>query len=131
VSGAQTGGRFALVQTSERRGQEPPRHVHEHEDELLYVLEGQLEVVVGEARQAVAAGAAVLLPRGIEHSFVLRSNEAALLLLLLPAGLEDYFHAASQWAIEAELPTGEEISPQVERLITLAARYGVTITGPP
>ena len=55
VDGEATGGRLALLETRERRGAGPPRHVHMREDELVYVLAGRLTVEVGgERRQAVA-----------------------------------------------------------------------------
>ncbi len=44
ITGEETGGRFALIQTVEVRGEEPPRHRHEREDEILHVLDGALRV---------------------------------------------------------------------------------------
>ncbi len=125
VSGPQTDGQCALLRTHEVRGGEPPRHIHQREDELIYVLEGYLEVCVGETRRDAAPGSCVLLPRGIEHSFVLRSAEASLLVLLMPAGLENFFNELRQLSQPEE---GANL--QIEQLITIAARYGVEITGP-
>ena len=130
VSGAETGGRFAVVETRERRGGEPPLHVHTREDEFVYVLEGHMTIHRGEERLDCPAGTGVLLPRGCEHTFALESAEARLLALLLPAGAEGLY---------AELgrptnPGGEDpqrVSPDLERLVTIAARCGVAITGSP
>ena len=38
LTGAETRGRLALVETRERRGEGPPRHRHRWEDEIVYVL---------------------------------------------------------------------------------------------
>lgn len=46
VAGEQPGGRFAAVETVERRTSEHPRHLHHWEDEALYVLDGSLDVWV-------------------------------------------------------------------------------------
>ncbi len=125
VSGADTDGRIALIQTCETRGREPPRHIHHHEDEIIYVLEGHLQFSVGETCFDAPRGTYVLLPRGIEHGFTLASEEAKLLLMLTPAGLEGYFKELSR-------PVGQlHALPDAEQLVTTAARYGVEITGPP
>ncbi len=46
-----------------------PWHVHHCDDEAWYVLEGTLCVQSGEERVELAAGAAVLVPRGTPHSY--------------------------------------------------------------
>ena len=124
VDGEATGGRLALLETRERRGAGPPRHVHMREDELVYVLAGRLTVEVdGEVRDC-PAGSCLLLPRGGEHTYQVESTEARLLVLLLPAGLEGCYRELGSLAGDV---TGQ---PAVERLVATAARYGVEITGP-
>ncbi len=125
VSGADTGGRFALIQTCETRGCEPPRHIHHHEDEIIYVLEGCLRFSVDEASFDAPSGSYVLLPRGVEHGFLLATAEAKLLMMPTPAGLEGYFKELSQ------LVEHRHAALDAEQLVTVAARYGVEITGPP
>lgn len=121
VPGAHTEGRVALFELSEPAGQEPPLHVHSQEDEIVYVLDGRLTFFIGEERRAVAAGSCVVLPRRIEHGYVVQSETARLLVALTPAGMEGYFGEGADGHGCAEM----------ERLIASAARYGVTITGPP
>ena len=130
VTGEETAGRFAVVETRERRGAEPPRHVHTREDELVYVLEGEVTFYAGGERIACPAGACLLLPRGCEHTFVVESGEARLLVLLLPAGLEGYYRELSRPGEQGGEPA-QDGRLDVERLVTVAARYGVEITGPP
>ncbi len=130
ISGAQTNGRFALIQTHHTKGCEPPRHVHHHEDEMVYVLEGHVQVFVGESCIDAAAGTSVLLPQGIEHSVVLHSDQAKFLLMLIPAGLEGYFKELSVPATHLHRPPAEGGTPCIEQLITTAARYGIEIMGP-
>ena len=120
VSGADTDGRFALLETRERPGDEPPLHAHTREDEVVYVLEGRVTVSVGGERRDCLTGAAVLLPRGREHAFRVESGEARLLVLLLPAGLEGLYREVG----------GATGTHDMEWLVTISARYGVEITGP-
>ncbi len=123
VAGKETGGRFALLVTVEMRGTEPPRHCHHWEDEALYVLEGELAVCLGDEWHRVPAGAALVLPRGVERGFAVVGAAARVLTVLAPAGFERFY-------AELAVPDPTDRS-HVERLITVAARYGVEITGPP
>lgn len=118
VAGAETGDRFALIETVEEPGAEPPRHIHHREDEALYVLEGTLYVWIAGRWVEVPAGAAVFLPRGIEHTFVVATERARVLALVAPAGLEGFYRET------------DAARSEVERLVATAARYGCEITGP-
>ncbi len=121
MGGSQTGGRFALIQMVVRREHEPPSHLHMREDEVIYVVDGTIVVSMDGARREYRSGDAVYLPRGVEHAYCLRSEEARLLVLALPAGIEGFYR---------EMETSLDDDRHVERLIALAARYGIEITGP-
>jgi oxalate decarboxylase/phosphoglucose isomerase-like protein (cupin superfamily) len=55
------------------QGQPPqyqaPLHVHHHDDEAWYVLDGRLKVRVGDEEYEVPAGTAVIGPSGLPHTF--------------------------------------------------------------
>ena len=120
LGGGETGGRLALIHTVERRGGEPPRHRHRNEDELVYVLEGVITVYADGTLYRLPAGSCLFLSRGGEHGYRVESGEARLLTVLLPAGLEGYYRELS----------ATDAAPDIERVVTVAARYGVEITGP-
>jgi len=46
-----------------------PLHLHHHDDEAWYVLEGRLCVRRGDETVEAGAGAAVLVPRGTPHTY--------------------------------------------------------------
>ena len=119
VAGEETAGRCGLVQTVEERGAKPPRHLHHREDETLYVIEGSLSVWVAGEWLEVPAGTAVFLPRGAEHTFVAATEKARVLSFFAPAGFERFYR---------EVAGAGPLD--VERLVTIAARYGCEITGP-
>ena len=78
-----------------------PLHVHEREDELFYVLEGDHVFRVGDEDFPTAPGGLVFAPRGIPHAQRrVVPNEGRLLVLTAPAGLEGFFRelAAAQQA---------------------------------
>jgi len=68
-------GTFAIAEWTDAGGPSgPPRliaplHVHHHEDEAWYVLEGTLKFQLGDQEVDALAGSAVLGPRGIPHAF--------------------------------------------------------------
>lgn len=46
-----------------------PPHLHLHDDEAWYVLEGRLVVRVGDNEVEARAGSAVFVPRGTPHTY--------------------------------------------------------------
>jgi mannose-6-phosphate isomerase-like protein (cupin superfamily) len=46
-----------------------PLHLHRSDDEAWYVLAGTLGFVRGDERLEAAAGSAVLVPRGVVHTY--------------------------------------------------------------
>jgi quercetin dioxygenase-like cupin family protein len=123
ATGADTKGCCALLEITTRRGAEPPRHLHHREDQVVYVLEGDVTFCLEGEQLSRSAGTCVLLPAGREHGFAVDSNEARLLVIVAPAGLEDFYAALTE-----TIPAGQ---PAAEWLVGLAARYGMEITGPP
>ena len=45
----ETRGQCALIEATTRKGNVPPRHIHHREEESFYVLEGEMNVTVGDA----------------------------------------------------------------------------------
>jgi len=133
LGGAQTGGAFALIELVER--QAPPRHIHHREDELIYVLEGELSVEIDGERFRAPAGAAVLVPRGCVHGFAIEEGPARLLVLVTPAGLEGLFLASSEPAPSLDLPPVPADADDPWHAAQLAAAlldaYGTEAVGPP
>lgn len=44
-------------------------HVHHHpQEEVWHIIEGELELVIGDAERVVRAGQAAVVPAGVEHS---------------------------------------------------------------
>ena len=50
VGGPESGGEYAVVRYHVVSGDEPPLHTHSREDEMVFVLEGELTAFVGDAR---------------------------------------------------------------------------------
>ena len=96
-----TGGALSVFETTIEAG--PPLHVHDHEDECFYVLDGELSVRCGGDAFDATAGSFVFLPRGRPHQFRAREQSARLLLIAVPGGVEDYFGQINNAATDEEL----------------------------
>jgi quercetin dioxygenase-like cupin family protein len=70
---------------------EPLAHYHAHEDETIYLPEGELTVYAGGEELHARRGETVTIPRGLEHSLRLDSTAVTYLLQFSPAGFECYF----------------------------------------
>jgi mannose-6-phosphate isomerase-like protein (cupin superfamily) len=89
-----SGGELRLAEwTAAPDGADPPLyiaplHVHREDDEAWYVLEGELGVRVGDADVRVAAGEAVVVPRGTPHTHWNARAEPTRYLLVMSARIE-------------------------------------------
>ena len=72
----------------------PPLHVHPGFDESYLVLEGRLEVLVGEQRSELTPGAVAYVSGSVPHTFSNPHGERARFLSICsPGGFEHYFRA--------------------------------------
>jgi mannose-6-phosphate isomerase-like protein (cupin superfamily) len=107
LSGEQTGGRFALVEHPIRpRALAAPLHTHTDEDEISYILEGEVGVQIGDRVLHAGPGTLVFKPRGVPHAFWNPGDAPARLLeLISPAGFERYFEEAATLAANGSRAT--------------------------
>jgi len=129
ATAARTGGLFGLKESLGRRGGGPPLHVHEHEDEACYVLEGEITFFVGGDVVPASAGAWLYLPRRTPHTLCIESDTARTLWLVVPGGFESFFLETFPVAAEGSRP--EDGQPDAEQVVARAASFGVTVLGPP
>ena len=95
ASAETTSGAFAIFEENEPV--DTPLHVHENEDELFYVLEGEHVFRVGDQEFQAGPGGLVFAPRGVPHAqrrVVPRTGR--ILVLASPAGLEGFFRELAE-----------------------------------
>ena len=91
VSGAETAGRYCLIDMHVPAGGGPPPHRHDFE-EMFTLLEGELEFTFRGQTMTVRAGSTVNIPANAPHAFKNASNAAVrMLCMATPAGLEEFF----------------------------------------
>ena len=130
VSGEETGSAYSLMEDKTPPGGGPPPHVHANEDESFYVLEGEVELLIGERTVRVAAGSSAYLPRGVVHTFKnVGETPSRMLAVVSPGGLEEFFLEAGEAATEGSRPPEGE--PDIGRIVEIGRRYGVEFPPPP
>jgi quercetin dioxygenase-like cupin family protein len=103
----------------------PPLHVHTREDELFYVLEGEIVFELDGERHTVGAGDTVYLRRGVVHAYQnFTTSDARLLIATTPGGFSDFF-------VELSAATPPGALPAPDRVGAIGAKYGMTLLGPP
>jgi quercetin dioxygenase-like cupin family protein len=86
VSGADTAGRYCLIDMLVPNGGGPPAHRHDFE-EMFTLLEGELEFTFRDKTQTVRAGSTLNIPANAPHMFRNTSGKMArMLCLCAPAG---------------------------------------------
>jgi quercetin dioxygenase-like cupin family protein len=119
-----TEGAYSLLEVTVM-GEGPPQHIHKAEEEAFYVLEGEVNIQIGDQTIRGMAGSFVLIPRGTVHTFGnVGATPAKLLVTLSPPGFEQYF---------IEVVGDEEIDTAtfIERGMAAAQKYNLEIVGPP
>jgi quercetin dioxygenase-like cupin family protein len=119
VASEQTGGSFSIVEHPIEPGLLIRPHMHAHEDEFSYVLEGEVGARIGNQELLATPGCYIVKPRGVLHTFWNAGPKPARLIeIISPAGFEQYF------AELAELVSSE--GPDFEKIAQLSNRYGIT-----
>lgn len=117
LTGSDTNGAFVMVEQNNPPGTGIPMHMHENEDELFKILEGEMEFIVDGKTSILKAGDLIFLPRKVPHTFkVIGNQNAKAIVCAYPAGLEHMFYQLS------ELPAGH---PDIEKVMKICGDYGI------
>lgn len=129
--GSETNGQFWALEGLADRQMAVPLHSHAHEDEIWYVLEGEIRFFIGETPQMAGPGAMVYIPRGVPHTFQILSNTARWFGIGTPAGLDDWFFETGEPAGARTLPPPPLSAPDIGAIVASLQRYGTETLGPP
>jgi|RhiMetdeSRZDD1v2_1073273.scaffolds.fasta_scaffold1279886_2 quercetin dioxygenase-like cupin family protein len=89
ASGDDTHGQLAVMEAIYPPGLSVPAHVHDGEDEMFYLLAGELRGFCDDDRWTATPGSFVFVPRDRPHGFVVTSAEPARGLVIVgPARLD-------------------------------------------
>jgi quercetin dioxygenase-like cupin family protein len=83
--GADIAGQLAVMEVTCPVGLRVHPHVHKGEDEMFYLLEGELRVVCGGQTWTATPGSFAFVPRDVEHSFQVTGATPARMLTIVGA----------------------------------------------
>ena len=128
LDGAATENRLAAFRSSMRGGAASPVHVHDRDDETIFVLEGEGVFWAGDQRWRLTSGDTAFLPRGVPHAYSFTSDSAEVIAVCNPAGMEDFFRSAG-WDLASPPPPDWAVDADAIR--SAAEACGQRVLGPP
>jgi quercetin dioxygenase-like cupin family protein len=134
ATASETGGALGVSLVTQPPGIATPLHVHSHEAEAFYVLEGQLTYQAGASVHRLRSGSFIYLPLGVPHAFrITGSSPAKLLAVVVPGAMLDLYDEVGIPAAERRLPgaDGTPIDEEIRRWNEIGPRYGLQVVGPP
>lgn len=96
ISKEDTGGMLAIFEYIGYEQTGPSMHLHFHQDEIFYVVEGRYRFSVGGKLTELSPGDTIFLPRNIPHTWIQLTDQGKLIYFLQPAGkAEEFFRTMS------------------------------------
>ncbi|MEY2242320.1 cupin domain-containing protein [Streptomyces sp. BF23-18] len=128
VPGSRTGGALSVMEFFDTAGHAPPRHIHADEDEVWIVLDGEVSFFVGDQRHELEPGQIAFGPRGVPHSYLVRSETARLAVAFTPSRVEEWFSANGTPATRLD-----DVAPafDIGNILASAESFRVSVAGPP
>jgi mannose-6-phosphate isomerase-like protein (cupin superfamily) len=132
ATGDSTDGALFQFEARVPRGGGPPPHVHHREAETFYLVQGRLEMHLGDDVVAAKAGDYVYVPKGALHWFRNVGDESAVLLVTFaPAGFEGFFEETLEPCTDRSATPPPMSDEMLRRMIEAAPRHGLELPPPP
>jgi quercetin dioxygenase-like cupin family protein len=129
--GAETNGHFWALEGLADQQMAVPLHSHTNEDEIWYVLEGEIAFTVGERTQLAGPGAFLYIPRNTPHTFQIKSGTARWFGFGISGQLDQWFFETGEPAPTLTLPPPATQPPDVAAIVASLKAYGTDTLGPP
>ena len=132
AGGSDTNGAFDFVESKMNKGTEPPPHIHDREDELFYLLGGEIKVFANRQVFTLTAGQSIFMPRQQPHAYRIQSDECHVLALITPGGFLNAIHQMKAPARTMQIPSDMETYATADLTATMAVflKYGVRMLSP-
>ena len=123
IDGADTAGALAIVEHPFEVGGFVPPHIHTHEDEISFVLEGQIGFRSEDKEVVLGAGGYIVKPRGEVHAMWNAGDTPARMIeVISPAGFEGMFRSVVEM--------NERGETDMSKIVELTNRYEVPMAQP-
>jgi len=88
----QTGGSYYLFESEFDPESGNRLHVHSYEDEVVYIMQGAIQIRLGDRKLEASQGGVAHLPKGIRHGlYNPLKTPLRILALAIPGGMEQFF----------------------------------------
>jgi len=128
---AETNSQFWAVEGLADQRMAVPLHSHTQEDEIWYVLDGQIAFTVGGRTQVVGPGAFIYIPRNTPHTFRIKSETARWFGAGISGRLDQWFFETGEPAQTLTLPPSPARPPDPAVIVGSLLAYGTDTLGPP
>ena len=126
VTGEESGGAYFAMEAFVPPGGGPPPHIHRSEDETFYVVEGEVDIRLGDEILTAGVGDFVNVPRGRVHRFHNAGSEPMrMILTFTPAGIERFFEETLERACDLSQACPDNLAEVGARYAAAAPRYGM------
>jgi quercetin dioxygenase-like cupin family protein len=126
VTGAETGGAYFAMEAIVAPGGGPPLHIHRHEDETFYIVEGECALQLGEEWITAGVGDFVNVPRGTVHRFQNQGTETMrMIVTFTPAGIEKFFEETLERTLDPKAYIADNVDAVAARYAAAAPRHGL------
>ena len=126
-----TGGLIAVFRSTMPEGFSPPRHIHNHEDEVFVVEAGDVDFDIDGRELRAGPGTSVFMPRRVPHTFRVQSPTARILGIMTPGHFEGLFRELGVPTERRTLPEPGEVPFDIARVMAEQRRRGTEVVGPP
>ncbi len=126
-----TGGAYALFEVFVPPQAGTPAHIHSHEDEAFYILEGEIEFQLNEQIIVATPNTFLHSPKGQLHRFInIGSELAKMLCWAMPGGIEKFFAEVGKPIEDPQAPLPAVEPADIEKILAIAPKYGIEIIPP-
>ena len=129
ITGAETGGKYAVLDVDIPPNNGPPLHKHFGEDEGFYIAEGAFSFLYMDKEIKATKGMFLYVEKGKFHTYKNVSNiPGKLITVVTPAGFEHFFEEAGMLVDNIA-----DFSPPIDyqfdenRILQLSAKYGLQL----
>ena len=111
----------------------PPLHVHHNQIETFYILEGEMEMTLGDQVYEAKAGDYVHVSKGTPHRFLNRSRTTTkMVFTFVPAGdIEEFFRESFKETTDRNAPLEPLTDAFIQHMLESADRHDIEILPPP
>jgi len=130
----ETNGQYWALEGLADKHMAVPLHAHSQEDEIWYVLEGEIAFTLDDETRIGGPGAFVYIPRHVPHTFQVKSETARWFGFGLSGHLDQWFFETGEPAKALTLPPPPPAPPDEKAIGAIVASlqaYGTKTLGPP